>query len=424
MDDNLLHFIRTHGSDNPDRLLLSKGKWPEIDMDLAVNSICGRKKMASKLPEWAERDDLLYPTKVCAEQCSSKETAQYKAGIVAKLFDHKPRIADLTAGLGVDSWAFAHIAEELLHNEANEALSICVKENFEKLALSNVRMSSQMVREDNVGEILRDFAPELVFMDPSRRSDSGRKVFLLKDCSPDVLKLKDKIFQHCRYILLKLSPMADISMVVESLGKVKEVHTVAYGKECKELLVLLDRDLADNKYDLYVNESGNILKFGSTEERLSRIRLPEKNDVFSKSLIFEPGKALAKAGVLNALCDRFKLIKLGKSSSLYLAAGQSEEMSGIGKLYNVKEVRSFDNRNLKELGKTLGWADVSAKNIPMSSEELGKKMGLSAKNAGQYADSGSVPHIFGTTVDYSDAKSEKLLFVCKAVLQSIQKADT
>lgn len=411
MNKNLLDFIKAHEKDNIDRLILSKGKWPDIDMDIVVNTIAGRKKMATKLPQWSENDELLYPTRLCTEQCSSYESARYKADIISNLFDHKPKVADLTGGLGVDVWAFASIAETVLHNEANAILSSCVEHNFRSLGIDNVLMSNQMVNADNIDAILSEYKPEIVFMDPARRDSSGKKVFLLEDCSPDVLKLKDRIFEHCRYILLKLSPMADIKMAVNRLGKVKEVHTVAIGGECKELLILMDREYSGSGYEIIVNESSNIMRFSDSEESRASVSFLSASDEIANYILFEPGKAITKAGVFNSLCERLDLIKLGRSTNLYLASGKPDKLRKYGKTFHIKELRSFDNKSLKDVGKSIGWADVSARNIPMSSEELSKKMGLSSKNAKNYATASSVPHIFGLTIDFNDAGSKRVLLV-------------
>jgi len=231
MDHILLQFIIEHQDDYTTKLLLSRRKWPSIDIDLAVNTIEGRRRIVAKVPEWGSRSDLLYPTRLCTEQCSSAATATYKASIAERM--GWKRIADLTGGLGVDSWYLARRSEAVLHNEADGLLSESVRENFAALGTMNIKTRSMMVEPGNVSEVLDGFGPDVVFMDPARRSESGKKVFLIEDCQPDVLGLKDEIFAICRWIFLKLSPMADITMAVERLGNVTEVHTVATGGECK-----------------------------------------------------------------------------------------------------------------------------------------------------------------------------------------------
>lgn len=434
MNHGLLQFISDHQSDDTTKLLLSRKKWPDIDIDVAVNTIEGRKRIAAKVPEWGSRQDLLYPTRLCTEQCSSTATALYKASIADRM--GWKRIADLTGGLGVDSWYLAQRSEAVLHNEANRILSECVRENFKALSAgyradngktveagtmdisgSNIVCRSMMVEPGNVSEVLDGFKPDVIFMDPARRSETGKKVFLIEDCQPDVLNLKDEIFGICRWIFLKLSPMADITMAVERLGNVVEVHTVATGGECKELLILMDRESnkdADGKadYRLFVHDSGKTLEFDPDIERNSIPNLPGKAN-FSNLRLFEPGKALAKAGIFNSLCERFGLVKIGRFTNLYFLpdgadVSRTDMISEFGKTFLIDEILPLDKRTLKAIGEKFGWADVTARNIPITSEELGKKMGLSPKKANGSA---VVHHVFGVKADWTDAPSENILIV-------------
>lgn len=435
MDHILLQFIIEHQDDDTTKLLLSRRKWPSIDIDLAVNTIEGRRRIVAKVPEWGSRSDLLYPTRLCTEQCSSAATAAYKASIAERM--GWKRIADLTGGLGVDSWYLARRSEAVLHNEADGLLSESVRENFAALGTMNIKTRSMMVEPGNVSEVLDGFGPDVVFMDPARRSESGKKVFLIEDCQPDVLGLKDEIFAICRWIFLKLSPMADITMAVERLGNATEVHTVAAGGECKELLILMDRESRGEPYRLFVHDSGNTIEFDPEEERRASAVLPRKAIGTPEDgtglpggvgglvgmTLFEPGKALGKAGVPNSLCDRFNLVKLGRFTNLYLAGedgnagyhgpGTAESIMPFGKAFQIDEVHTLDKRSIKSVGDKLGWADVTARNIPLTSEELGKKMGLSPKKAKKTEGHDAVPHVFGIKVDWKDSASENLLLVTR-----------
>ena len=416
MDDNLRQFISEHQSDDVTKLLLARKKWPEIDMDLAVNTIEGRRRIASKVPAWGARHDLLYPTRLCTEQCSSEATARYKASIARRM--GWKSVADLTGGLGVDSWYLASAVPAVLHNEADPVLAAGVRENFETLGTMNITTRSMLVTPGNVSQVLGDFVPDAVFMDPARRSGSGKKVFLIEDCQPDVLNLRDEIFGTCRWIFLKLSPMADISMAVGRLGFVTEVHTVATGGECKELLVVMDREHREGSYRLFVHDSGETLEFDPEQEKAAVPVLPESGSIIPGMTLFEPGKALGKAGVANTLCSRFGLTRIGRFTNLYLTDGSgfqtAQPILGFGKTFRIDRVLPLDNRSVREIGKELGWADVTAKNIPMTSEELAKKMALSPKKANRTASADGphpVPHVFGVRADWSDSPSGNILLI-------------
>lgn len=446
MDTKLEAFIREYGDGAPDRLLLRRSRWPDIDMDLAVNTIAGRKRMSAKVPAWSGTEGLLYPTRLCTEQCSSEVTALYKASVAERLFREnawgaaqwkegagapsgaavaapascgvspgdsaathlpRPRIADLTGGIGVDSWAFSRIASEILHNEADSLLSECAGKNLTELGVRNLRRTSLFIDESSISPLLGEFSPDIVFLDPARRSSTGGKLFLIEDCSPDVLKLREALFRHCRFILVKLSPMADISMACSRLGHVREVHCVGSDGECKELLIVMDRDY-DGEHRLLVHDGGRSVEFSPSFEKRAGIRLLSPDEDMAGRVLFEPGKALAKAGMFNSLCARFGLVRLGRSTNLYLVPEEGTDIAPFGKSYLVEKVLPLDNRSMKECGKELGWADVSARNIPMSSETLMKKMDL---RPGRKSGTGSVPHVFGATVEYAGGSPCRKLLV-------------
>ena len=143
----------------------------------------------------------------------------------------------------MDAWAFAQVAGEVLYSEMQVELVRATELNFRELGVENVRFRNGRVEPGKVAEVLDGFRPDVIFLDPARRAEDGRKVFLIEECQPDVLGLLPELFEASRYVLLKLSPMADITMACKRLGShVKEVHVVAAGGECKELLFLLDRE--------------------------------------------------------------------------------------------------------------------------------------------------------------------------------------
>jgi len=362
----------------------------------------GARKMFQKVPEWKDVNGLTFPTSLSTEQCSSSATALYKSRLISSLFpSRRPLIADLTGGLGVDSWAFSAVAEHVLYNEMNEDLAECVQRNYSRLGITNVSFSSAETSASTIDGILGDFKPDLIFMDPARRSESGRKVFMLEDCSPDILTLRSKVLEIAPYFLVKLSPMADISLLVQQLGKsVSDVHVIEADGECKELLVLMDRNIHET-YHIHVSEASKdeSIVFTTEDERSSSVVLSPVDEHSTSLLLFEPGKALLKSGAFNLLCSRFGLEKLGRSTHLYTTSERKPELDPLGKWFSINEVRALNNRTMKEVGKDYPRSEVTARNIPMTSELLRKKMGT--------ASGGSV-HIFGI---HSDLAAANLLLV-------------
>ena len=183
-------------------------------------------RMESKVPQWASVPGIIWPSRLSSEQCSSSDTALRKARIAAGIIGPQGRVADLTGGLGVDAWAFCQVAGQVLYNERDQALFQAARQNFALLGIDNAVFSNQELRPGGAGALLGDFKPDLIYLDPARRGASGKKVFLLEDCSPDITALKDELLDICPRIMLKLSPMADAAMVCNRLGCVREVYVV------------------------------------------------------------------------------------------------------------------------------------------------------------------------------------------------------
>jgi 16S rRNA G966 N2-methylase RsmD len=394
-------FIILHEKDDTAKLLLGRSKWPEIDIDLAVNTIECRKAIKTKLPNWYSNTGIIYPTRLSAEQCSSEATASYKALLCKKILSgQKGLIADLTGGLGVDSAAFSEIANSVIYNDMDPRLSQAAKHNFECLGIDNVDINNEEVITGSIDKILcKCKHPDIIFFDPARRAKDGKKVFLLEDCSPNILDLEDELFAHTDNIMIKLSPMADITMVVNRLGNhTREVHILAENDECKELLIWLDKNWT-GEYEITAVNSDDSISFHPSEESSAKAIFPEKESSIRTDLfLFEPQKALLKAGAFNLPC-RYGLTKLGRFTHLYIGTNP-EILKGQCKIFPIKEIQPLNNRSIKECGKKYAKGEVTAKNIPLSSEGLRKKMGLA---------SGGEVHIFGVHIDFNEGQGNYLI---------------
>ena len=397
--DKLLDFISEHLSDDTTRLILDKSKWPEIDMETAVNCIESRRKLKGKVQEWYDEPRLIFPLKLSAEQCSSSATGIYKAQLAVRIVGKTDwKLADLTGGLGVDSWFFAKEASQVLYNEMQTPLYNAASHNFHILESGNILLRNRIAEKGKISVLLDGFNPDIIYMDPARRGEGGKKVFLIEECSPDVLTLKDEIFAICRHILVKLSPMADISMVCERLGdKCREVHIVSSDGECKELLIWMDREWTGgfciNAVELpaeYPEKEAAVLVFSPEEEKAGWAELAEKVTGY----LFEPGKSLTKAGAFNITGIHFGMGKLGRSTHYYITSDPDKavQLKKFGKVFRILSCSPLDKRSMKEAGKAYPKAEVTARNIPMTSDALRKKIGCS---------SGGDVHIFGLRSDIS-----------------------
>ena len=432
-------FILQHEGDDPVRLLLARDKYPDVDIDLAVTTLEVRRKLRTKVPEWYAVPSLVYPFRLSGEQCSSSETARYKAWLASSLrlegippetvaarplpskmgpsllcgrgwpqvsggIPSRLNVADLTGGMGVDAWAFAQVAEEVLYNEMQVELARATELNFRELGVENVQLRNVRVEPGKVREVLDGFEPDIIFLDPARRAEDGRKVFLIEECQPDVLGLLPELFEASRYVLLKLSPMADITMACKRLGAhVKEVHVVAAGGECKELLFLLDRDWSGAP-STFIVEGGAVMEIpGQAGNDGSPLVISTGAKRRGEIWLFEPGKALLKAGAFDLPCRKFGLTKLGQHTHLYVGESVPEELRPFGKVFEVLEVLPLNNRTMKEAGKRWPQAEVTARNVPMTSDLLRKKLGCA---------SGGDIHLFGVRVEVA-AEAGNYLIVTK-----------
>lgn len=367
-------------------------------------------RVFKKVPAWADVPGIEFPSRLSTEQCSSQETALYKAALAGRIIAESGKgggIVDLTGGLGVDCWAFSRVAARVHHNEMNAELSAAVRKNFVSLGITNASFSCIEVQPGNISEVIASagFSPALIFLDPARRSDTGRKVFLLEDCRPDIISLKDELLAAASDILVKLSPMADITMVCRRLGaEVREVHVVGAGGECKELLIWLQRGWKEG-YEIVCSDAGSqcvTLRFSPSEEAAAVPSFLPDADRLEGGWLFEPSAALLKAGCFNLLSSRLGLRKFARFTHLYFTDSPDSALSSFGKIFRIDRVLPFDSRNIKDLGRELGQCEVTARNLPITSDELRKKLGTA---------SGGHSHVFALTAD-SASGSRRLILVC------------
>ncbi len=504
--NRLAEFITEHYGDDPDRLALQKDKWPEVDVAAAVSTLVSRRKLAGKAPVWAAMEGLVLPRTLSAEQCSGEVAARHKALAIRMFLEEKLnenavehpdrssigkqdlnegrqnaeqgirkwRIADLTGGLGVDCLEFSKVAEAVLYNEMLPELAEAAEHNFRVLGAGNIEICCSEASPRTLGstgdggfrERLETFRPDLIYLDPARRDGCGKKVFLLEDCSPDILKIKGILLEIAPVLVLKLSPMADIAMVLERLGnECRELQIIEAGGECKELLVLMRRDAdavqtdarmpekqtegqdvqAPEKRDEHLKKHENcrikaynldtgkggdkanespVFEFCRDEENgCTGQRLADAEEIVPGRLLFEPGKALMKAGCFRLIGKCLDAPALGRDTHYYIMKDdyfvvpnpptldrdahrnmdehRNRDERGIvndraaraGKLFRILDVCEMSGKALKEFGQRHPEAEVTARSVRMTSEELRRR--LRCKSSDRY-------HTFALHADTPD----------------------
>lgn len=380
-------FIIENENADTAKLLFSAKKFPNVNISYAVRAIEARRKIKNRVPSWYAVPDLIFPESLPLEQCSSEATASYKSQFVSM----GASVADMTGGLGVDTSFFARRAGSVDYFERNPQLIECAEHNFKRLELDRtVSIHHSELSVSILQQLAMSF--DLVFLDPARRGKGGSKVFTLGDCEPNLLELKDAIFGCTDNVLVKLSPMADISVLKEEVNEIKRIDIVSVDNECKELLLHLEKgcDILLGDIPIYaVNLPG---KFGDAaldvggfsefcftingeKEAAAEMFSSALGDVDGRELfLYEPNKSILKGGAFKSVAVRFGLKKVDVNTHLYV----SERFVGNfpGKVFKVMRLMDFNKSAIKELRAVVTGASVTARNLPIDSNALRVKLSL------------------------------------------------
>lgn len=390
MNQATIDFIHEHAEADVRQLALQGTKNPEVDLSFALEQIAGRQKAKTKLPSWAAVDGIVYPPHLSMEQCSSEQTARYKALIAGK----GALIVDLTAGFGVDMAFMSQGFQKAVHVERQAPLCAISSENYKLLGLNHI----EVICADGIDYLHQLEHADLIFLDPARRDDHGARTYGIADCTPNVLELRDELFEKADRVMLKLSPMLDWRKAVEDLGHVNEVHIVSVDNECKELLLILSKEkkplklLCVNNDQVFEGDQGDWLN----ERSIAEIRVPVP--MSSQAYLFEPNASIMKAGCFTLLEQRFNVSQLDKNSHLFVSNHDISDFPG--RRFTIEKTTSMNKRELKTALAGIDKANITVRNFPLSVAELRKRLKLK--------DGGNL-YLFATTL----ADGQHQLFLCR-----------
>ena len=390
MNQATLDFIRAHTEADVRQLALQGTKNPEVDLTFALEQIAGRQKAKTKLPTWATVDDIVYPPHLSMEQCSSEQTARYKASIAGK----GTLIVDLTAGFGVDMAFISQNYQKAVHVERQASLCAISSQNYQHLGLNHI----EVVCADGVDYLHQLDHADLIFLDPARRDNHGARTYGIADCTPNILELRDELLKKADHVMLKLSPMLDWRKAVEDLGNVSEVHIISVDNECKELLIVLEVKGEEREYTVHCV---NLLSNGDKKEFVfchKDISLTSHPSALPSSFLLEPNASIMKAGCFAALEQRFGIQQLDKNSHLFVSDTDISDFPG--RRFVIEKTTSMNKRELKAALAGIERANITVRNFPMSVAELRKRLKL--KDGGDC-------YLFATTT----ADNQHLLFLCR-----------
>ncbi len=330
-------------------LALQRNKYKHLSDDewrWFLQQVEGRERTADKLPTFAAIPDWWYPVRLSCEQCSSELAARYKASLVTG-----EKMADLTGGYGVDTY---FLSESFAHTDY-------VEQNTElcRIAAHNFAHKPITIHNTSAEEFLQTADQyDLIFLDPARRDSHGGKVFRLEDCTPNVVELLPTLLAHGKRVLLKLSPMLDLTQAVTSLSQVTwDVYVVAIKNEVKEVLLLSGGTGKITAIDL--DKKDQAFVFTREEELLSTLSV---SGLSTFDYLYEPSAAILKAGAYKLIAEQFGLLKLDVNTHLY--ASDTPIPNFPGRVWRITE-----RQDLKQ-------ANVLTRNYPLTPEALKKKLHL------------------------------------------------
>lgn len=387
----LRDFIHEHINDDTAELLLAARKYPDIDVPFVVEQIEARRRLKGKLPEWYENKDIIMGGRVPAEQCSSELTARYKQSIVKG-----ESLCDMTGGMGVDFWYMSEGMERAIYTERNEELCSIAKHNFQVLQT----LRPEYVIRCGDGRELPIPSVDIIYLDPARRAGDGSRVYAMEDCEPNIVEWQDELLKHAKMVLVKLSPMVDLTDVLRKLKGVKELHIVGVKNECKEILVkahAFDDSVCAGCVEVHCVD---FLTSGKIEYVFSLLGGMEISltDGGVKRHLYEPDVTLMKAGAFGSLCARYPVWQLDVDTHLMTSDEWIPEFPG--RVFEVEEMIPFSSKVLKRLKKEIPHANIAVRNFVMTADELRKKTGIK--------DGGEV-YLFGAKVK----DMGQMLLICR-----------
>jgi 16S rRNA G966 N2-methylase RsmD len=374
MDNRTKEFIQEHLNDDVLKLGLLSKRYPDIDIPLAIRQISGRQKFRKKVPVFYLNPDIQFPKQISVEQSSSEITAKYKSSITSG-----NTFADLTGGFGVDFYFLSQQFSHGIYVERDEELCELASHNFKVLGIKSFEIQ-QKSAEDYLSTIPD---VDLIYVDPHRRNSSGKKTVLISDCEPDVSVLATQMLAKSPKILIKLSPMLDISQALTDLPQTSEIHILAVENECKEILLVLGKNNPDNEFSAgrkenIVIKTRNFKKNGNPQcfdfQLDTEVGAEVDFAISSHKFLYEPNAAIMKSGAFKSVAAHYELKKFHPNTHLYTADELKPDFPG--RIFIKEQFYGNTKNDFRLLKQNYPKANIAVRNYPLSVEEYKKKSGI------------------------------------------------
>ena len=346
------NFINANLTADLHSLLLKKSPFPEVTIQEIVQQIKGKKVAQRKFP-FLLKENIVFPPNLNLEQASSQSTAEFKADNL-----NGKKFLDLTCGFGIDAYFLSQNFGEITLVEKNPELLDLVKHNWKIL-----NKTATFVNE-NLEHFLAKNSDrfDVIYLDPARRDSEKNKKFLLEDLSPNLLEIQDQLLEISSQIIIKLSPLIDISYLISVLKNVAKIQIIAVRNEVKELIVFLEKarkgdDVEISCINLESDDAEFAFQFKEEKTAVSAFSEPQQ-------FLYIPNNAVLKSGAFNLISQFFNGKKLHPNTHFYTSDKRIERFPG-----RILEINMIDSKHIRKGEKY----NIISKNYPLSPDEIKKK---------------------------------------------------
>lgn len=354
LNPEIQNYITANLNSDLHTLLLKKSPFSEVSMQEIVQQIKGKQVAQKKFP-FLLKEGIIFPPQLNLEQSSSEKTAVYKSSLIKG-----KKIIDITSGFGIDAYYLSQSFEEITLIEQNQDLIEIVEHNWNILGKKATFINQKL--EEFLDQNSEFF--DVIYLDPARRDDHKNKVFLLEDLSPNILEIQEKLLAMAGQVIIKLSPLIDLTYLVSALPDIFRIDIIALKNDVKEVVVFLSKEkrseIICNCVNLESDEHTFTFPIGAEENALAEYSEPEK-------FIYIPNHSVLKAGIFNLIAERFNLKKLHPNTHLYTSHEKRADFPG-----RIIEMETIDSKQIKKKDQF----NIISKNYPLKPDEIKKKYHL------------------------------------------------
>lgn len=358
----LAKWLQVHAADDPDTIRLAGRKIQGYSASFVANQLAARQRFQKKFPKLCADPFIVFPPSLNLEQSSSEHTARIKHEFILEIPSPRNHLIDLTAGFGVDALTFTETFEHVSLVEPDHQLNDLSNHNFDRIAPGKFSSHPQTA-EDFLSNNNR--RADWIYIDPSRR-DKGRRKFLLEETFPNVVDLYPKMLESASHLLIKTSPMLDISACLKALPGIGHVIVISIANECKEVLYHMDntKQVAEPEIRCI-----NIHNTGQREVFNFFFSQENTETEFAKTIgryLLEPNASMMKAGGFKSLSKSYGIMAVGVNTRVFTC--DKAPLDFPGRVFKV--LRPFTKADAGIA------AAVISRNYPLTADQIRKKYEL------------------------------------------------